>query len=69
MDISHLNTVVGVYIEPGNGYVYKYDAGTLKAYQSGSHASLTTPGPFTQVVTGTSMATASSINFMAWGYE
>ena len=68
-DIAQLNTVLGCWVEPHSGYVFHYDAGTLKAYQCRASVSLTTAGPMSQVATGTSMATCSSLNFMAWGYE
>jgi len=72
MDIP-IGVVQGCLITPDNGYVYAYNAGTVKAYYVGSVAfatgSVTVAEAMTQVATGVLMATCSSLNFFAWGYE
>jgi hypothetical protein len=68
-DIAQLNTVLGCWVEPHSGYMFHYDAGTLKAYTGGVHVSLTSSAAMAVVATGVAMATCSSLSFMAWGYE
>ena len=75
MDIP-LNRVMGCVVMPANGYVFAYDAGTLKAYEvgkmdiAGSGSAITNAASvMLQAVTGTAMATCSALNFFAWGYE
>jgi hypothetical protein len=53
--------------------VYSYQAGTVKAYEIGAltvnGTTSTTAEAMTAAVTGTSMATATSLDYLAWGYE
>ena len=74
MDIP-INIVHGCVILPANGYIYAYDAGTVKAYYvgplatTGTGSTETVAEAMTRVATGVSMATCSALNFFAWGYE
>ena len=71
MDIP-INNVKGCMVMPAYGYTFLYSAGTLKAYYVGSIDITSSAGlaeAFTQVATGTAMATCSALNFFAWGYK
>jgi len=69
--INGMGNVLGCFIEPANGYVYRYDIDNtlVKAYRTGAVGSVTTAVAFAQVATGVSMATCTGLSFFAWGYE
>jgi len=63
-----LGTVKGCYIEPSNGFVFKYDRTNTKVLIYHVASATTATMYLVSTCTGLALASITSVAFLAWGY-